>query len=730
MAENLVVVESPAKAKTIEGFLGKGYKVVASFGHVRDLPKKELGVDIKGDFAPKYVITHRQRKVINEIKQLADKAKNLYLATDYDREGEAIAWHLIEAVKPKAKLGRITFTEITKSAITRAMKKPREIDDNLVDAQVARRVLDRLVGYKLSPFLWKKVAGGLSAGRVQSVALRLIVEREKEIGDFKIENFWIIEADFSKDGQDFHAFLEKKGDEKVELKKEKEAKSLYEKLQKDKYKVHLVDKKQVEKNPPPPYITSTLQQEAARMLYFSPKQTMMFAQRLYEAGHITYMRTDSPQMAKSALTQARRVIGKEWGEKYLPDKPRQYQSKRRSAQEAHEAIRPTHFDKMPAQLGEKMEEKQVKLYELIWKRALASQAAAAKVDQTRIEVASGKEKYIFAATGSVVNFNGFLKIWGEKKDDQIIILPDVKQGEAVEMKKMDLLAKQTQPPARYSEAGLIKELEKREIGRPSTYATIVSTIEDRNYVKKEDSRLIPSDIGILVSDLLVEHFPKVVDYEFTAKMENELDDIAENKKEWQPVVKEFYEPFAINLKEKEKELDKKEITHEKTNEKCPDCKASLILKIGRYGKFYACSKYPDCKFTKPYLEGDLGKKEAKKIEKEVEKKKCPKCKADLILREGKFGTFLGCEKYPKCKHTEPIEIKSNIKCPECGSDLVQKKTRRGRTFWGCSGYPKCKTAFWGKPIKPCPKCKSMMIEQNGNIKCSACGEADNTKLSN
>ena len=724
MAMNLVVVESPAKAKTIEGFLGKGYKVVASFGHVRDLPQKELGVDVKNNFEPKYMITSKQRKIINEIKELADKATNLYLATDYDREGEAIAWHLVQAVKPKAEPRRITFTEITKSAITRALKKPRDLDDKLVDAQVARRVLDRLVGYKLSPFLWKKVAGGLSAGRVQSVALRLIVEREKEIGEFKVENYWVIEADFSKDGKDFHAILEKKEDKKIEFKNEKDVKSLYERLKRDKFKVNLVDKKQAEKNPPPPYITSTLQQEAARILYFSPKQTMMLAQRLYEAGYITYTRTDSPQLAKSAVNQARKLISSEWGEKYLPPQPRIYKAKSRVAQEAHEAIRPTHFDTTPQEVKDKVDEKQAKLYDLIWKRALSSQAAAARLDQTRIEVISGKEKYIFVATGSVVKFNGFLRIWGEKKDEQVVILPDLERGEMVEMKKMDLLDKQTQPPARYTESSLIKELEKKEIGRPSTYATIVSTIEERNYVKKEEGKLTPTDIGILVGDLLIEHFPDVVDYDFTAKMENELDDIAIDKKEWQPVIKEFYEPFEKNLKEKEKELDKKEITHEKTNEKCPDCKAPLIIKVGRFGKFFACSKYPDCKFTKPHLEGDLGKKEAKKIEKEVANKKCPKCGTELVIKEGKFGTFLGCDKYPKCKHTEPIEIKSEIKCPDCGKNLVQRKTRRGRTFWGCSGYPKCKTAFWGKPVGKCEKCGAMKIEQNGNIKCSACGEQE------
>lgn len=712
---NLVIVESPAKGKTIEKYLGSGYKVVASFGHVRDLPSKNLGVDVKKDFEPEYIIPPKASKTIKMLKSEIAKADTLYLATDYDREGEAISWHIVEAIKPKKPIKRITFTEITKEAITEAIKHPRDIDMNLVDAQQARRILDRLVGYKLSPFLWQKVARGLSAGRVQSVAVRLIVEREREIQKFKSDEYWTIEALLSKEKRQFTATLTEKDGKKIdklEIKSDNDAKKILTDLEKTTYEVVAVEQKDKKRYPAPPFTTSTLQQEAGGKLGYSAKQTMKLAQDLYEAGDITYMRTDSVNISSQATSQAKKVVTDKYGANYALDAPRYFKSRSKNAQEAHEAIRPT--DLSIDSKGITVQHQ--KLYKIIWQKMLASQMKEAEITEENTKIKASQ--YIFSATGSQIKFDGFLKVYGDKSSE-LTILPKLAVGDILNLEKLSKIQHFTEPPARYSEGGLIKELEKRGIGRPSTYAPTLSTIQDRGYVEKIGKQFQPKDIGIAVNDLLVEHFPKVVDYDFTAKMEENLDNIAEGKLKWQPVLREFYDPFSKNLKEKTKSVDKADLT-EKTNEKCPECGKGIVIKFGRYGKFMACEGYPDCKYTKPILENQT-EQEKKAVEK-VAGQKCPKCGKGMVLKEGKFGAFMACEGYPTCKTTKAIEIKSEVKCPNCGSDLLLRKTRKGRSFWGCSGYPKCKTAFWDEPInKKCPKCGSIMVKTKaGKEKCSEC----------
>lgn len=751
MAKSLVVVESPAKAKTIEKFLGSDYIVRASYGHVRDLPKKELGVDVKDHFEPTYVIPPKARKVIAGLKDEGAKAATIYLATDFDREGEAIAWHIVEALKKDLKdkvkgVKRITFHEITKEAIRNSLKHCRDIDMDLVDAQQARRVLDRLVGYKLSPFLWKKVFRGLSAGRVQSVAVRLIVEREREIDKFEPREYWTIEALFAKDDkpeEKFEASLQKvDGEPFKEVAKQKEATNLVEDIKKGKYSVLSVVKDDRAKKPAPPFTTSTLQQEANRKLRFSAKQAMMMAQELYEGieigkedsvGLITYMRTDSYNMASSAQKEAQQVITKEFGAKYLPPEIRNYQTKTKGAQEAHEAIRPTSFARTPEKMKSYLNDRQYKLYKLIWERAIASQMADAKVEDTVVEIGSKgcTKDYVFVARGSVVKFSGFIKVYEEGKDevadDKLVILPALEKDEKVILEKVTPDQHFTQPPARYTEASLVKELEKKGIGRPSTYAPTMSTIVERGYTDKKQGKFYPQDVGMIVTDLLVEHFPDIIDYQFTARMEEELDDIAEGKLEWQPVIKEFYGPFEKNLKNKLETVEKKEITEEKTDEKCPECGKPMVIKLGRYGKFLACTGYPKCKFTRPYLDEVISEKQEEQIEKQESEEKCPKCGAGLMLRDGRFGPFFGCSNYPKCDFTKKLDVTSGIKCPNCDGQLVMKRTRRGKTFWGCNKYPKCKTAFWNEPIdKKCPDCGAIMtINQESKIvKCSECEHED------
>ena len=718
---NLVIVESPAKGKTIEKYLGTGYKVLASFGHVRDLPLGKIGVDVKNNFEPTYEIPAKALKTIKALKSAAAKAETIYLATDYDREGEAIAFHLVEALKIKKPYERITFTEITKPAITEAVKNPRKIDFNLVDAQQARRVLDRLVGYKLSPFLWLKVARGLSAGRVQSVAVRLVCEREVEVQAFKPEEYWSIEVLLSKSKMQFKAELTEQAGKKLTklaIKNEKEAKEIEVALQNGNYTI--TDLKQEEKSryPSPPFTTSTLQMEAGSKFKYSAKQTMRLAQNLYEDGFITYMRTDSVNISTQAQKQAQAVITQKYGKDYALHVPRVFKTKSKGAQEAHEAIRPTDLsvtsDRIP------LTEQHRKIYDLIWKKMMASQMSEAKVAETMAKIKNGE--FIFTAKGLKIKFDGFMKLY-KTTEEMESILPELKVGDDLILEKLEKNQHFTEPPPRYSEGSLIKELEKRGIGRPSTYAPTLSTIQDRGYVEKIEGKFMPKDIGVAVNNLLVQHFPLVVDYDFTAKMEAELDDVAEGKLKWQPVIKEFYQPFAKNLAEKMESVKKADL-QEETDEKCPKCGQNLMIKIGRFGKFMACKGYPECKFTKPLVKpGD-----EEKAEGEVTDEKCPKCGKNMVLKESRYGKFLACEGYPECKTTKTINVELNVPCPNCGEKIIQRRTKKGRTFFGCSGYPKCETAFWSEPVaEKCPECKSLLVKVGKDkLKCSN-GECDYKK---
>ena len=680
---NLVLVESPAKAKTIGKFLGDSFKVEASLGHVRDLPADSFGVDLKNNFQPDYVIPPKAKKTIKILKALVKDAKIVILATDEDREGEAISWHLAEALglnkrtaknAPQKKYERIVFHEITESAIKQALENPRDININLVNAQQARRILDRIVGYKLSPFLWKKIAQGLSAGRVQSVAVRLVAEREKEIKDFKPEEYWTIAAQLHKteNPEDkFQALLVKKDNEiipKFGIKTEAEAEKIVKELKAAEYQVAEVEKKEIKKSPLPPFTTSTLQQEAWQRFHFPVKFAMSLAQQLYEKGIITYHRTDSLNLSSQSLTAAQGYISKSFGKDYWPGFSRLYKTKSKSAQEAHEAIRPTDPSR---ETTEDLPEATAKLYDLIWRRFLASQMSEAIFDSTTAKI--GAQNYLFQAQGQLLKFDGFLKAYPLKFDEAE--LPELTKGNILEL--ADLLPVQhfTQPAGRYSEATLVKALEKFGIGRPSTYAPILDTIQARGYVKKNDKKLFfPTDIGELVNDLLVKHFPKIVDINFTAKMEENLDKIAQGEKQWTPVIDEFYGPFSENLKIKEKDVSKKEIMaefasrHEGENkEVCPLCQSPLALKISRYGKFYACSRFPECKYTKH------------------------------------VHTFLG------------------IKCPKCKEgEIVERRTKKRKIFYGCSRWPACDFALWDKPTgENCQTCGWPLAKSRwGKIKCS------------
>jgi len=679
--KTLVIVESPTKAKTIQKFLGNDFIIKSSFGHVRDLPKRELGIDVEKNFIPKYVVPVKAKKVIAELKKDSAKADQTILATDEDREGESIAWHLQEALKLKNP-GRIVFHEITKTAIENALKNPRHIDMNLVNAQQARRILDRLVGYKLSPFLWKKVAKGLSAGRVQSVALRLIVEKEREIGKFIPTEYWSIEALLKNDPQtgtpkEFTASLLKKDSktiDKLEIKNKKEADEILQNLNNADYIVEKVEKKETKKHPAPPFTTSTLQQAASQKFGWPAKMTMSIAQRLYEEGHITYHRTDSFNLAESALISAKTFITETLGNNYWVGS--KYKTKDNSAQEAHEAIRPAYADKTPETLKD-LDPRQLKLYTLIWQRFIACQMTPAIFDSVSADIKANN--YTFRANGQTLKFDGFLKVYVMKFEENL--LPDLENNDKLNLLKLDSAQHFTEPPARYNEATLIKALEKHGIGRPSTYAPIISNIQDRNYVaKNEQKRFFPSEMGLLVSDVLVKNFPEVVDVDFTAKMEKELDEVADGKDTWEKTCKDFYKPFAKNLEEKYKDVVKVD-SIKQTDKICPKCGAPLIERLGRFGRFYACSKFPEC------------------------------------------------------KHTESVKESQNaldITCPKCkDSKLTAKRTKKGKIFYGCSGFPKCDFALWDKPINElCPKCDSLLIEKNKKIvKCSN-KECDYTKENN
>jgi DNA topoisomerase-1 len=711
----LVIVESPTKAKTISKYLGRGFSVQSSFGHIRDLPVSKLGVDVEHDFAPSYIVPTKAKKIASELKALAKKSDEIYFATDEDREGEAISWHLaaILGVKPED-VKRVTFHEITEHAIKEAFKKPRELDVNLVDAQQARRILDRLVGYKLSPLLWKKIAKGLSAGRVQSVAVRIIVEREREIQAFKADEYWTIEAQLSVDAATIGAKLWSiagKKLEKLDIKTKDEADKILATLKGAKFAVADVEEKTVRRSPPAPYRTSTLQQDANRKLNMSAKQSMMLAQRLYETGHITYMRTDSENLSPKFIAEAEEFITATYGKEYATVGGRVYTTKNKGAQEAHEAIRATDPTHTPESLKGEIEPDQMRLYDLIWRRSVGSQMADAELEATRIDIEANA--HMFRATGSVIKFPGFLAL--NKDDQEEGILPKLTVGQAMKAESVEGKQHFTEPPPRFSDASLVKILEEHGIGRPSTYAPTIATIVDRNYVERiEGRRLKPTELAFLVNDLLVKHFPQIVDLEFTAKEEAQFDEIAEGKIGWVPVIREFWEPFAANLAIKETEIKREDIVTETTTEVCAKCGKPMAVKFGRFGKFLACTGYPECKGTKQLGGGP-------EIEIPEESKKCPTCGADTIIKRGRFGPFIACSRYPECKTIIGIEKKTGVKCPKCGEgDIIERKSKRGKPFYACNKYPKCEFALWSKPTgEKCPTCSSLLVHaKKGLIACS------------
>lgn len=717
-AKNLVIVESPGKIKTISKYLGSDYTVMASFGHVRDLPKTKMGIDTKHNFEPQYIVPKEKKKVITDLKSKIKKGTTVYIATDEDREGEAIGWHLVEALEltKHPDLKRIVFHEITKPAIEAAVANPRSIDKHLVDAQQARRVLDRLVGYELSPLLWKKIKYGLSAGRVQSVAVRMVVEREREIQAFKPEEYWSLEAHLTpeKSKDLFVAKLSKYKGENLKVGDEAKAKSILDDLKGASYEVTSVEKKESNRNPAPPFTTSTLQQEAARKLGFSVKKTMMVAQHLYEGvelstGHeglITYMRTDSVNISNIALTQAQEAITKFFGKEYGLPSPRFYKGKK-GAQEAHEAIRPSDLMRSPESIQKYLSKDEYRLYELIWKRTLACQMAPAILDLVGVDIQA--KDYTFRATGQTIRFSGFMQVYMEGQDDEEDekeegLLPELTEGERPHLKKLIPEQHFTKPPARYTEASLVKKLEAEGIGRPSTYAPTISTVLTRGYLEKEAKQLKPTDIGFLVNDFLVEHFPKVLDYQFTVHMEAMLDEVEEGNETWQEEIRDFYKPFHELVDDKMQNIKKEDVITEKTDEICDLCGKPMMIKFGRYGKFLSCTNFPECKNAKPLDEAtgkvdEAKEKELEDLQKKLGGKKCPKCGKAMEVKSGRFGEYLACTDYPKCKTSETILKTIGIKCPECNKgDLVERHTRKGgKSFYGCNKYPKCKFAVWEKP---------------------------------
>lgn len=783
MPKALVVVESPSKAKTINKYLGTGYKVVASVGHIKDLPKKGIGIDFDNNFEPTYEVIPGKEKVIRELKAAAKTADTIYVATDPDREGEAIGWHIKEELEGRGKnrktVRRVMFNEITKSAIQDSFKNPLDIDENLVNAQQARRLLDRIVGYQVSPLLWDKVRRGLSAGRVQSVALRLVVEREREIQAFKSTEYWTILANLAAQlPPSFDArllrideksiktsdFGEDLKSSEVHIREAQQAKELLDDIRKQQFIVASVTTKEKKRNPVPPFITSKLQQEASRKLRFPVKKTMQLAQRLYEGieigeeglvGLITYMRTDSTRVADSALEEVRELIGTQFGPDYLPEKAVFYRSKK-GAQDAHEAIRPTSAMRSPDSLAGFLSKDELALYKLIWQRFVASQMMPALVDQTTIDITAGP-RYIFRATGSVIKFNGFLAVYEEGKDEkdeeddeQSRKLPPVEEGERLTLNDLKDEQHFTEPPPRYTEATLVKALEEKGIGRPSTYAAIMTVIQDRDYAQRKEGRFYPTELGMIVNDLLVESFDDLFNVTYTAHMEEELDEIEDGKMGWTDALAEFYGKFTKDLEVAKlhmRDVKRQEII---TDEKCENCGSPMAKKFGRYGEFLACTNYPECKTTRdiPKVHDEAGEeahaeaaeeicencgkpmamkrgrfgqflactgypecKTTRKIQKGGKfaapdvmlEEECPKCGKQLVLKQGRFGPFTACSNYPKCKYIK--QETTGVGCPECGTgELVVKKSKRG-TFYGCSNYPKCKFTSWDKPIaRDCPEC--------------------------
>jgi DNA topoisomerase I len=797
LVKSLVIVESPAKAKTIQKYLGKGFTVEASLGHVKDLPKSTLGVDTSNHFETDYVVIPGKEKVLAKLKKLAGPMDAIYLAPDPDREGEAIAAHLAgelarngagskkkkkkkEDAEVPPRIQRVTFNEITKRAVQAAFEHPRAIDQNLVDAQQARRVLDRLVGYQVSPLLWDKVRRGLSAGRVQTVALRLIVEREREIKAFEKKEYWTIDAHLAASKPPaFDARFLGKGEEKIEVTNGEDAEKIRAALEQADWIVRSVDKKERRRNAAPPFTTSKLQQDSSRKLRFSVKRTMMIAQRLYEGvelgeeglvGLITYMRTDSTRVAPEAIQEVREYVGKEYGAAYLPETPNTYKEKK-EAQAAHEAIRPTSAMRHPDQVKQYLKEDEFKVYKLIWQRFVASQIMPAVFDQTTVDIdaKSKSETFWFRVTGSVLKFDGFLRVYEESKegkdeeDEELKHkLPALEAGQKLTLKELKPEQHFTEPPPRYNEASLVKELEERGIGRPSTYSAILSTIQERQYVQKLGGKFTPTEIGLVVTDLLVENFRDIFDVAYTAGLEEKLDDIEEGKEKWTDTLAEFYKKFTKDLKYAEKHMENIKRMEKPTDEKCERCGAPLVIKWGRHGSFYACSTYDKedpntCTFTKEnpinlpdldsadvqettqeeYCEncgrvmvlkrGRFGQfmactgypdckttrrlDQGKKVPDIPLDEPCPKCGRNMMIRHGRYGEFTACSGYPECKYVKQNFI--GVKCPECKEgDLVEKRARKGNTFYGCGNYPKCKFTSAHKPIaEKCPSCGSEYLVQ-------------------
>jgi len=723
---HLVVVESPAKARTIKKYLGKGFQVLASYGHVRDLVPKEGAVDPEHGFRMRYQVIEKNERHVSAIAKALAKAEGLYLATDPDREGEAISWHLREILRERGALDakpvrRVVFHEITERAIREAMESPRELSMDLVNAQQARRALDYLVGFNLSPLLWRKIRPGLSAGRVQSPALRLIVEREEEIERFEPREYWTIEARCRKGQARFVARLthfEGRKLEQFDIGDEPRSKAVVEAVKRaarGQLRVEKVERKQRRRNPPPPFITSTLQQEASRKLGFSAQKTMRIAQQLYEGvdigagsvGLITYMRTDSVSLAQEAVEEIRAWIARHYGEDRLPAKPRVFKTRSKNAQEAHEAIRPTSVARTPESLKERLTKDQYRLYELVWRRAVACQMRHATIDTVGVDLAC-EGGHRFRATGSTVVDPGFMALYQESSEgegkgkEEERMLPPLAKGEQVRLERLEKHQHFTEPPPRYSEASLVKALEEYGIGRPSTYAAIIQTLLERKYVTLEKRRFRPTDLGRVVNRFLTQHFARYVDYDFTARLEDELDAIARGEKQWIPVLRAFWEPFHALVEEKERTVTRADATQEALDESCPKCGRPLAVRLGRRGRFVGCTGYPDCDYTRD-LDG-----EARPEPEKVEGRSCPECGSELLVRHGRYGRFIGCSAYPKCRYIEPLEKPQDtgVACPKCAKGtLLKRRSRRGKTFYSCSTYPDCDYAVWNEPVAgPCPKC--------------------------
>jgi len=733
----LVIVESPTKAKTIGKYLGSGYTVKATVGHVRDLPQRELGVDVEHGFTPKYVTIKEKAKTLAEIKKAAKQSDRVLIATDPDREGEAIAWHVAESLGNGTKVRRVLFHEITKDAVRQALANPLEIDQRKVDAQQARRVLDRLVGYKTSPLLWKSIKTGLSAGRVQTVALRLICEREEEIRRFVPQEYWTVEADLEKDGQPFQARLHKLDGHKPEIKDAAAAQAIVADARKLPFRVTTVEKGERRRPAPPPFRTSTLQQEAAKQLGFSAAITMRIAQQLYEGvevgaegpvGLITYMRTDSVRVADSAVDQARDFIAKEFGKRYLPEAPVLHKSGKGNTrvQDAHEAIRPTDVLRRPDDLKEHLDAKQLKLYQLIWRRFVASQMNPAVFETTKVDFDLGR--FVFRATGSRVLFDGYHVLYHEAHEpeegktlEDLPPIPPLVEGDVATVRQITPTQHFTEPPPRYSEASLVKELERLGIGRPSTYATIISTLKTRWYATAKDRRFHPTPQGEIVWRVMKQCFPDVFEVGFTAQMETELDKVEEGDLGWQRVLEDFWGPFskalaAVDIERLIHAVHDLSTLHE---ERCPNCGGPLIVKSGRFGPFIACAKYPECKFSKPIRRDKVPDRPTDEV--------CRECGAPMVIKTGRYGEFLACTRYPQCKHTRPVPL--GVKCPKCGEgDLAERRTRKGRNFFGCLRYPECDYSVWNRPVAiACPSCGFVGMEEKQSKttgvtrKCLKCG---------